>query len=1014
MSHNKRQGHSRGNSIFQSFSSGTAKLQTYGKKRPSHTSVLAKNQLDQQLWNQAEEVNVADTSVDKAVIDSNTEPGLEYNNQGLNSSKSVIGLGLKLEPLELENKENDFVSWEQETTRILTSIKPQSLSVDAKSTANSNSNPNGGNNRSSSGSFKLSRVAKALSSLSNSSRSSKIADADSTSTNNRSDSLTTLHRLSIRSLSSIKSKRDSVLTEKGSTTGAKGQTTATTASASMDLSSIPVVTSHASYSDFDNSDLTIHTASSDSISSDAHLRRSQMSSNLSVFVQKDLDDQLCPTTALDSLESPSTVSFETMTSSSTPKMSDTSSMRAFKKDNAKPRKIDKCLISSPTVTNHGDHFVKQDPNLTTVPSISRKDVHIKHKRGHKHGGSILSSFSSHSSLFSLKSSKSKDVLANPNMNMPGATIPDAANSKTNKTSNIENNYNHKRSISLAHRPSFSDVKRSIMSLSPSTNSLFRSGAPSVGGMSPSPSVGSISTRRSLLSLNGGRGSPSASMKADSVGNGFDKSMISLPTPVDSSREKLRNKLKASNSLLSLTRTDTGSSSLTHGIPVQEYQDLMLKSLLGLCNSSTVVDFDHYMKEVISDQTELQKLAEASFSEVYIEKNKQQNTSRIYKVIPFGNEDMDQLPIQDIIQELRIARLLMSLDGYVDVIDAAVVKGTYSQHLVSLWDKYNEEKGSENLRPEFKNSQLYCILVMSNAGTDLEHFEIHNWQEAESIFWQTVHCLKEAEENFDFEHRDLHWGNIVISEQQHTINDNGYNGKEHCNEVQDDIERTTEKLDNLQLDDDVCQTYSDRKLRVTLIDYTLSRANGPNGSLYYTRLDHPDFFRGRGDYQFDIYRFMRATVIALQRSGHANPAMSPSSHHIGNLNSNFNGESQVNWSFFCPRTNVLWLHYLVDKLINDKDLEKVVQTRSGRLSMGGGSNSSLRTAYLEGEASTTYVDEEARAYRNLELIHRSLDPRKKRFGSRKGTAMTFQDFGGAKDILDWGANNGLVSTKLNLY
>lgn len=990
-----KRNHSRSNMLLRSFSTGESKIHTYGKKKPSHKSVLSRSQLDQQLWNQEESdtvsapvvntintgntanaVNTMNTATANAVNTLNTVNTAGGNvsavstvsSGGTPSSPPAIGLGLRLEPLELDNKENDFSSWEQETTQVLRNIKPRPLSTETKGAPSPA-------NRTSSGSFKLARMAKALSDLSSTSLSSK----DTAESRSRSDSMSTLHRLSIRSFGSLKSKRDSALTERASNIPPEAPfqqslTNVSNNTSSMDLSAIPVVvTTHASYADIDNQDITT-IGSSTNIS---NMRRSRVNPNLSIILRNNNDRDPAE------LGSPSTMSFESATSSSTPRVVEIPRMLAFKKETAKPRRVDKSEISTPTVVSHQDHFLADGPaqralaaasasSTNIVPSVPPKDPKTKrkskHKRGHRNGSSLLSSFSSHSSLFSLRSSKSKDPSAGSTKSQQLLPLPP------------EKESHHKRSISLAHRPCLSDVKRTIMSLSPNPNNFLR------GNVSPSSSVNSLSVRRSILSLNGH--STPAPLQIEA--SGFDKSMISLPTPIDGSREKLRNKLKASNSLLSLAHSDTGSS-LTHGVPVEEYQKSLIDTLLGLCNSSMVVDFEQYLKDVQSPHNELRKLAEASFSEVYIERNKVSNMSRIYKVIPFGNEELDQLPVQDIIQELRIARLLMSLDGYVDVIDAAVVQGTYPRYLLGLWDLYNDEKGSENYRPDFQNDQLYCVIVMSNAGTDLENFEINTWQEAESIFWQTVHCLKDAEEAFEFEHRDLHWGNIIVSEQ-----------------VPDDLEETTKKLGNLDLDDSIGDI--GRKLKVTLIDYTLSRASGPNGALLYTRLDHPDFYKGRGDYQFDIYRFMRASLASMQQQ--KSPYMG-SPLNTGQAAPHSNPEQVANWALFCPKTNVLWLHYLVDKLINAKDLEKVGQTRSGRLSVGGGSNSLLRAASLEGKATSSHIDEEARSCKNLQLIHSSLDPRRKRFG-KKGVTMNFQDFAGARNVLHWGIRSHLVPSKLNLY
>ncbi|ANB14580.1 protein kinase ALK2 [Sugiyamaella lignohabitans] len=713
-----------------------------------------------------------------------------------------------------------------------------------------------------------------------------------------------------------------------------------------------------------------------------------------------------------------------------------SPLLSYKKETGsiKHKRVTKDSISGPTsLVNHQEFFaprpsfesdfdsysngrsasqpantISGGPSSISTSVSSTGTSNSSASRTSRYGSSFLTSITPHSSLLSLRSTKAKERSGTstsdfvPNKSPTSAAsisssinLP-ASSSNTTAKSSTKSKHAHKLSLvnGFTKKPSIQDMKRYI-SFSPSSSSLFRNA-------SNSPTNGSATMTKS----------PSI------LGDSFDKTMISLPIPVDGSREKLRNKLRASTSLLSLARSDT-SGSLTVGIPIAEYEQSQLQTLLSLCSCAEIEDFSDYIDHGYDN---LEKLAEASFSEVFIQRSS--NSSRILKIIPFGNEELDQLPVQDIIQELTIARMLMPLDGYVDVLDSTIVRGTYPQRLLELWDDYDQQKRSENYRPDFfKHDQMYCIVVMANAGTDLEHFDLSSWQDAESIFWQVVQSLALAEEKFEFEHRDLHWGNVVIEE------------------VSKGVSQTTDLLNNLSLEDEQRNTskrtnpkdkygfrydedeadgeidddlYEEKELKVTLIDYTLSRAMTDDGTVVFTRLDHPDFFRGKGDYQFDIYRFMRtfiggasASYLSPNPANHAtqlastSPGLGHPSPDLAKLN------QQTNWSLFCPRTNILWLHYLVDKLLNAKSLPRVSTTRSGRLSFGGGSNGSLRDAYLKGN--NVSHNDEARACAALEIIHKTLDPRKKRFGGKKhNSPMSFQDFSSARDVLRWGVRNKYVS------
>lgn len=124
--------------------------------------------------------------------------------------------------------------------------------------------------------------------------------------------------------------------------------------------------------------------------------------------------------------------------------------------------------------------------------------------------------------------------------------------------------------------------------------------------------------------------------------------------------------------------------------------------------------------------------------------------------------------------------------------------------------------------------------------------------------QTALSLAVAEAKFDFEHRDLHWGNILIvptTEKTLTYSLNGKSIKIHSHGV-----------------------------KATIIDYTLSRIVYKNCCLYQDLAADPELFGASGDYQFDIYRLMKTQTKNL-------------------------------WETFEPYTNVLWLHYVIDKMID---------------------------------------------------------------------------------------------------
>jgi len=99
--------------------------------------------------------------------------------------------------------------------------------------------------------------------------------------------------------------------------------------------------------------------------------------------------------------------------------------------------------------------------------------------------------------------------------------------------------------------------------------------------------------------------------------------------------------------------------------------------------------------------------------------------------------------------------------------------------------------------------MFVVLEFSNGGNDLEHAELKNGAQGLSIFMQVVHSLAGkklkkntshfgcvlvfsfavAESVLEFEHRDLHWGNILVRETDapflvYNINGKSYEIKTH--------------------------------------------------------------------------------------------------------------------------------------------------------------------------------------------------------------------------------------------
>lgn len=89
----------------------------------------------------------------------------------------------------------------------------------------------------------------------------------------------------------------------------------------------------------------------------------------------------------------------------------------------------------------------------------------------------------------------------------------------------------------------------------------------------------------------------------------------------------------------------------------------------------------------------------------------------------------------------------------------------------------------------------------------------------------------AEANLQFEHRDLHWGNILVK----AVDKN--------------------KIISYHFDGNLIEIPS-HGVEVTIIDFTMSRVTCDGVCIFNDLAEDPELFTGEGDYQFEIYRMMQ--------------------------------------------------------------------------------------------------------------------------------------------------------------
>ncbi|KAH8263581.1 hypothetical protein KR044_010856, partial [Drosophila immigrans] len=301
-------------------------------------------------------------------------------------------------------------------------------------------------------------------------------------------------------------------------------------------------------------------------------------------------------------------------------------------------------------------------------------------------------------------------------------------------------------------------------------------------------------------------------------------------------------------------------------PVVSYE----KEVLKYCEQRRPVRFDTaYAAAKMLDTC---KIGEGVYGEVfkYMPKSNP-STTVVLKVIPIEGSELVNGEVQktyeQILPEIIISQEMSNLrvngknstTGYVNIYNVALVKGKYPQHLLKLWEDYDTKKESENDHPEmFVESQLFIVLELNFAGNDMSEFTFLNAEQSYHALQQVILTLAVGEQAFQFEHRDLHWGNILIEETDQKRIDYKLNGKEI--------------------------SVATKGIRITIIDYTLSRVTVGDCCHYNDLATDEELFTASGDYQYDIYRMMR-------------------------------DELNNDWSAYAPKTNVMWLSYVAAKLID---------------------------------------------------------------------------------------------------
>lgn len=148
----------------------------------------------------------------------------------------------------------------------------------------------------------------------------------------------------------------------------------------------------------------------------------------------------------------------------------------------------------------------------------------------------------------------------------------------------------------------------------------------------------------------------------------------------------------------------------------------------------------------SELQHCRKIGEGVFGEVFM--RKVGGRPGVLKVIPIEGDvainGEPQKRFAEIISEIVITARLSELRngtqnacaGFVELRAVRCVRGCWPEQLIEQWELFAENGRTENDHPEvFGPQQLFVVLELAHAGTDLEAFEFQSADQALSALQQ---------------------------------------------------------------------------------------------------------------------------------------------------------------------------------------------------------------------------------------------------------------------------------------
>jgi len=327
----------------------------------------------------------------------------------------------------------------------------------------------------------------------------------------------------------------------------------------------------------------------------------------------------------------------------------------------------------------------------------------------------------------------------------------------------------------------------------------------------------------------------------------------------------------------------------------------LLPLLQAAKQKDLLSFQEFGRKLFKDFS-CTKIGEGSYGDVYSITSRAESpippASTVIKIIPIdyslATDSNGCSTVGSVLREISAFELLAGLHGFTACRGVRIVHGTWPPELLQAFSNFKQvqpDAQKPDPREAHPSNRIYALIEMDDAGIEINALKKYSVFQITDILWQTVFFLAYAEQELEFEHRDLHNSNVCIgpwssTDGQMDIDDDFISGMTEMPETR----------------------FGLSGLRTTIIDYTLSRARAgskPPHGVIFSALSYWHDYDEKGQPPDDILQnrtykrvcdLAETKLLALVAAGACTP------------------ESDK-FSLFIPQSNVFWASYLLNSMLN---------------------------------------------------------------------------------------------------